>query len=218
MRRLQLQPQDIVLAEDVMEQTYYLGRVDYWLIGRKHAQRFVQRVDGEIRDFYTGTPVIDDGAQLRELMIAPATGRSHHRQRREPERSSPRRARPEISGVLASDLVETIYVGRDGLTKVWRARRPPHRGAAADAEPVISIAQRTLIVSVTRLLNRALIVISPIILARLLSVTDFGHYREFLLYVTMLVGLRGVRHQQQPAEFHSEPIPRAAGATSTRPC
>ena len=64
-----------------------------------------------------------------------------------------------------------------------RTRRP------ADAEPVISIAQRTLIVSVTRLLNRALIVISPIILARLLSVTDFGHYREFLLYVTMLVGI-----------------------------
>ncbi|HKS54263.1 MAG TPA: oligosaccharide flippase family protein, partial [Steroidobacteraceae bacterium] len=58
-----------------------------------------------------------------------------------------------------------------------------------DPESVISIAQRTLIVSGTRLLNRALIVISPIILARLLSVTDFGHYREWLLYVTMLVGL-----------------------------
>lgn len=60
---------------------------------------------------------------------------------------------------------------------------------AADAEPAISIAQRTLIVSVTRLLNRALIVISPIILARLLSVADFGRYREFLVYVTMLAGI-----------------------------
>lgn len=36
-------------------------------------------------------------------------------------------------------------------------------------------------------MNRALIVISPIILARLLSVTDFGRYREFLVYVTMLI-------------------------------
>lgn len=36
-------------------------------------------------------------------------------------------------------------------------------------------------------MNRALMVISPIILARLLSVTDFGRYREFLLYVTLLV-------------------------------
>lgn len=46
-----------------------------------------------------------------------------------------------------------------------------------------------MIVSVTRLLNRALIVLSPIILARLLTVTEFGHYREFLVYATMLVGL-----------------------------
>jgi O-antigen/teichoic acid export membrane protein len=35
-------------------------------------------------------------------------------------------------------------------------------------------------------MNRALLVISPIILARLLSVIDFGRYREFLVYVTML--------------------------------
>jgi O-antigen/teichoic acid export membrane protein len=35
-------------------------------------------------------------------------------------------------------------------------------------------------------MNRALLVVSPIILARLLSVTDFGRYREFLVYVTML--------------------------------
>jgi O-antigen/teichoic acid export membrane protein len=36
-------------------------------------------------------------------------------------------------------------------------------------------------------MNRALLVISPIILARLLSVIDFGRYREFLVYVTMLI-------------------------------
>lgn len=35
-------------------------------------------------------------------------------------------------------------------------------------------------------MNRALLVISPIILARLLSVIDFGRYREFLVYVTIL--------------------------------
>jgi O-antigen/teichoic acid export membrane protein len=36
-------------------------------------------------------------------------------------------------------------------------------------------------------MNRALMIISPIILARLLSVTDFGRYREFLVYVHVLV-------------------------------
>jgi O-antigen/teichoic acid export membrane protein len=39
------------------------------------------------------------------------------------------------------------------------------------------------------MLNRGLILISPIILARLLTVADFGRYREFLLYVTVLSGI-----------------------------
>lgn len=126
-RSLNLKPQDIVLAEDVLEQTYYLGRVDYWLIGRKHASRFVQRVDGEIRDFYTGTPVVDDGTQLLELMkgagdrqvIIIGSGENQSDRRRGVRG-------PEISGVMTSGLVETLYVGRDGLTQVWRARRPSH--------------------------------------------------------------------------------------------
>jgi len=36
-------------------------------------------------------------------------------------------------------------------------------------------------------LNQGLILISPIVLVRLLSVEDFGRYREFLLYVTVLL-------------------------------
>ncbi|MGH8185295.1 MAG: hypothetical protein ACREUC_01930, partial [Steroidobacteraceae bacterium] len=31
--------------------------------------------------------------------------------------------------------------------------------------------------------------ISPIILTRLLSVADFGRYREFLLYATIMTGI-----------------------------
>jgi 4-amino-4-deoxy-L-arabinose transferase-like glycosyltransferase len=122
-RTLNLQPQDIVLAEDCIAQTYYLGHVNYWLIGRKHASRYVQLVDGEIRDFYTGTPVVDDGEQLRRIL-------SRVRDRQviiigSGEQQSDRRrgARgPEIVEVLGSDLVEKIFVGRDGLTTVWRAR------------------------------------------------------------------------------------------------
>ena len=80
---------------------------------------------GEIRDFYTGTPVIDDGEQLRRVL-----SRAGDRQviiigSGEQQSDRRRGARgPGISSVLASDLVETIYVGRDGLTKVWRARPP----------------------------------------------------------------------------------------------
>ena len=124
MRTQHLTADDIVLAEDVQEQTYYLGGVDYWLISRKHGRRFVQEVDGVLRDFYTGTPVIDTGAALTELL------------RRNPERrifvigSGENRAddRSEMRGdgiaaVLRSRF-EPVYVGRDDYTTVWRARQP----------------------------------------------------------------------------------------------
>ena len=38
-------------------------------------------------------------------------------------------------------------------------------------------------------MNRSLLVISPIILARVLTVESYGRYREFLVYVTMLTGI-----------------------------
>ena len=61
--------------------------------------------------------------------------------------------------------------------------------AIASGDRAINLANRTLIVSITRLLNRGLLLISPLILARLLTVADFGRYREFLLYVTVLSGI-----------------------------
>jgi O-antigen/teichoic acid export membrane protein len=52
-----------------------------------------------------------------------------------------------------------------------------------------SLARQALVVTVTRLLNQALMLVSPIVLVRLLTVEDFGHYREFLLYTTVLGNL-----------------------------
>jgi O-antigen/teichoic acid export membrane protein len=46
---------------------------------------------------------------------------------------------------------------------------------------------RAAIISITRLLNQGLLLLSPIVLVRLLSVEDFGRYREFLLYTTVLM-------------------------------
>jgi len=47
-------------------------------------------------------------------------------------------------------------------------------------------ASRAALLTLSRLANYGLMLISPIILVRLLTVADFGRYREFLLYATLL--------------------------------
>jgi O-antigen/teichoic acid export membrane protein len=48
------------------------------------------------------------------------------------------------------------------------------------------IARQAAVLSVTRITNYGLMIISPIVLVRFLSVHDFGRYREFLLYASIL--------------------------------
>jgi hypothetical protein len=132
MRTQQLRPDDVILAEDVLQQTYYLGQVDYWLISRKVARRYVERVDGEIRDFYTGTRVIDSGAALEQLLNSYSDRRIFVIGSGE-NTSDGRRAMRGfgIAEVLASDRFEVLYVGSDGFTKVWCARPRAARDAAS---------------------------------------------------------------------------------------
>lgn len=51
------------------------------------------------------------------------------------------------------------------------------------------LTRQALIVSASRFINQGLMVISPVILVRLLSVQDFGEYREFLMYATLVGNL-----------------------------
>jgi O-antigen/teichoic acid export membrane protein len=48
------------------------------------------------------------------------------------------------------------------------------------------IARLAVMLSITRIANYGLMVVSPVILVRFLTVGDFGRYREFLLYATIL--------------------------------
>jgi len=54
---------------------------------------------------------------------------------------------------------------------------------------VTSLARQAVVVGASRLLNQGLMVLSPLLLVRLLAVDDFGRYREFLLYATVLGNL-----------------------------
>lgn len=47
------------------------------------------------------------------------------------------------------------------------------------------LGKRALVLSISRVANYGLMIISPVILVRLLSVENFGAYREFLLYATL---------------------------------
>ena len=48
------------------------------------------------------------------------------------------------------------------------------------------LARRAVVLALSRFANYGLMIISPVILVRLLSVGDFGRYREFLLYSTLI--------------------------------
>src|SRR5450755_1115317 len=52
-------------------------------------------------------------------------------------------------------------------------------------------ARSAVVLSLSRLANYGLMIISPVILVRFLSVGDFGHYREFLLYASLLQSIAG---------------------------
>jgi len=52
-----------------------------------------------------------------------------------------------------------------------------------------NLARQAFVVTASRLINQGLMIISPVVLVRLLTVEDFGRYREFLLYTTVLGNL-----------------------------
>jgi hypothetical protein len=122
-RTLDIKPDDIVLAEDVLEQTYYLGHVDYWLIGRKLSWQYVHQVNGRIEDIYTATPVIDTGEQFQALLDANPQRRIFVIGSGENQSDGRREMRGKgISDLLTSDRFEPLFTGSDYLTVVWRAK------------------------------------------------------------------------------------------------
>jgi hypothetical protein len=123
MRSLNLAPNDVVLAEDVLHQTYYLGHVDYGLKARYAVAFFVRNVDGVPRDIYVHAPVIGSGEELAALLDDPDRGTVYVIGSGENQEDRRRYFRGlGIQEMLDSPRFEVIYTGRDGATHVWRSR------------------------------------------------------------------------------------------------
>jgi O-antigen/teichoic acid export membrane protein len=54
------------------------------------------------------------------------------------------------------------------------------------------VAARAVLLSLSRIANQGLLMLSPIILVRVLSVEDFGRYREFMVYASIMQGVAGL--------------------------
>jgi hypothetical protein len=125
MRSLKLGPRDVVLAEDVLQQTYYLGHVDYWLVAKYVAAQFVRNVNGNIREIYVNAPVIGSGQDLEGLLDNPHRGTVYIIGSGEDQVDGRRYNRGlGIQEVLDSPRFHIVYRGRDGLTTIWQAPPP----------------------------------------------------------------------------------------------
>jgi hypothetical protein len=119
-------PHDIIVAEDVLQQTYYLGHVDYWLVNKQVAAPFMHQVHGRWLDFYTDTPLIGSGRELERLVDEPDRGTIYvigSGENQEDGRGLMRGL--GIAQALHSPPFHPIYLGRDGLTRVWKVDAPP---------------------------------------------------------------------------------------------
>lgn len=120
---LDLPENAILIAEDVLQQAYYLGKIDYSLRPKDDAARFSFVRDGVIYDQYTDAPVLGTGDELRAVLDANGARDLYIIGSGENFVGDERFLRGfGIAEVLESDLLEVVYRGRDGRTLVWKRR------------------------------------------------------------------------------------------------
>ena len=122
-KSLKLGPADIIIAEDSIIQTYYLGMVNYRLQNTVNAKNHSVLRDGVLYGQYTGTPVIGSGRQFEAILSREPSGDIYiiSSSQGSPKWKLDNRA-DGIAEILESDRLEVIYVGHDHETKVWKLR------------------------------------------------------------------------------------------------
>lgn len=117
---LELGENDKLLAEDVLQQTYYLGKVDYWLRAQTNAQLgFIRKTAQGFRDIYTNTPLIGTGAELERLLRQQQRGKLYIIGSGETYDGSDLFLGDGIKDTMRQWDPKIIYRGRDGKTFVW---------------------------------------------------------------------------------------------------
>jgi hypothetical protein len=122
-RHLNPGPHDIVIAEDSIVHTYYLGKVDYRLQSVEGARNHSIQINGQLYGQYTNTPVIGSGAEFEKILERQSANDAFVISTAQVSEGLKRRNRADgIAEVLASERLEAFYKGRDGETTVWRQR------------------------------------------------------------------------------------------------
>jgi hypothetical protein len=125
MQALNPGPRDIVIAEDVLQQTYYLGHVDYWLVADSVAAQFSIRENGVVKDLYTNTPVIGSPEALQRVIDQPGRGAIYIIGSGENQEDGRLYMRGEgLNAMLHSPQFRIIFRGRDDLTKILKLPAP----------------------------------------------------------------------------------------------
>jgi hypothetical protein len=120
LRSLQLPPTAILVAEDAIVQSYYLGRVDYLLTNAETALHFSYVADGAVRDIYSNARVIATPERLAALINDESRPDLYIIGSGEHFTDGHRWQRGEaIEKILAR--LDIVYRGRDGLTTVWKS-------------------------------------------------------------------------------------------------
>ena len=114
----------VLIAEDSLQQAYYLGGVDYWLREISDVASYSIVRDGKLIDQYTGAIVIGTGEELNAVL-------DEHRDKDvyiigsgENFVGSSRLFRGRgIDDILQSQRLKIVFTGRDGKTRVWKQER-----------------------------------------------------------------------------------------------
>ena len=117
-----LGPEDLVLAMDTQQQSYYLGsRMDYYLLSLNETWNSTFLRDGRMVSLYSGTPQISTGKELATVLNAPEDRQVLIVGSGELAKNPSRYLGDGILETMREFRFMEVYEGRDGATKVWRA-------------------------------------------------------------------------------------------------